>query len=396
MIAMDTATTAPATLDLGVAGMTCASCVSRVERALKKVPGVSDAVVNLATESARVTFAPSEQAEAQIRRPCAMPATSRARSRSARRKTSPPGPASRRWRSACCCRCRWCCPCSASCRQHWMLPAWLQFLLATPVQFVLGARFYKAGWHALKAGTGNMDLLVAIGTTAGWGLSMWMWLAQAAATCISDLGRGGDAGAAGQVAGGAGQAADHRGHPCAAGLAAGDRARDPARGRRGRPAAGRGDGGRPAGGAPGRTRAGRRHAGAGRHPHRRIHADGRAAAGFQVGRRARHRRQHQRRRPLRDAATAVGSERARADHPAGGGCGPKAPIQRMVDQVSAVFVPVVLGIAAITLAGWLFAGAGVEADPRGGGAGDRLSLCWAWPRRRPSWPAPAWRPGTAS
>ena len=59
-----------------------------------------------------------------------------------------------------------------------MLPAWLQFLLATPVQFVLGARFYKAGWHALKAGTGNMDLLVAIGTTAGWGLSMWMWLAQ--------------------------------------------------------------------------------------------------------------------------------------------------------------------------------------------------------------------------
>ena len=65
---MDTATTAPATLDLGVAGMTCASCVTRVERALKKVPGVSDAVVNLATESARVTFAPSQEIEAQIRR----------------------------------------------------------------------------------------------------------------------------------------------------------------------------------------------------------------------------------------------------------------------------------------------------------------------------------------
>ncbi|MEY4710978.1 MAG: hypothetical protein RIS88_428, partial [Pseudomonadota bacterium] len=41
-----------------------------------------------------------------------------------------------------------------------------------------GARFYKAGWHALRAGTGNMDLLVAIGTSAGWGLSMWLWLAQ--------------------------------------------------------------------------------------------------------------------------------------------------------------------------------------------------------------------------
>jgi Cu+-exporting ATPase len=41
---------------------------------------------------------------------------------------------------------------------------------------VLGARFYKAGWSALKARSGNMDLLVAIGTTAGWALSMWLWL----------------------------------------------------------------------------------------------------------------------------------------------------------------------------------------------------------------------------
>jgi Cu+-exporting ATPase len=60
--------------------------------------------------------------------------------------------------------------------KHWMLPALWQFLLATPVQFILGARFYKAGWHALLSGSGNMDLLVAIGTTAGWLLSMWLWL----------------------------------------------------------------------------------------------------------------------------------------------------------------------------------------------------------------------------
>jgi Cu+-exporting ATPase len=56
-----------------------------------------------------------------------------------------------------------------------MLPAWAQFALATPVQFILGARFYKAGWHALKAFTGNMDLLVSLGTTAGWWLSVWLW-----------------------------------------------------------------------------------------------------------------------------------------------------------------------------------------------------------------------------
>jgi Cu+-exporting ATPase len=62
---------------------------------------------------------------------------------------------------------------------HWMLPALWQFLLATPVQFVLGARFYKAGWHALLNLSGNMDLLVAIGTTAGWALSVWLWLTAA-------------------------------------------------------------------------------------------------------------------------------------------------------------------------------------------------------------------------
>jgi Cu+-exporting ATPase len=57
-----------------------------------------------------------------------------------------------------------------------MLPAWIQFALATPVQFILGARFYKAGWHAALSLSGNMDLLVSIGTTAGWALSVWLWL----------------------------------------------------------------------------------------------------------------------------------------------------------------------------------------------------------------------------
>ncbi|MGD6066182.1 heavy metal translocating P-type ATPase, partial [Xanthomonas citri pv. citri] len=45
--------------------------------------------------------------------------------------------------------------------------------LATPVQFWLGARFYRAGWAALRAGSGNMDLLVALGTSAGYGLSLY-------------------------------------------------------------------------------------------------------------------------------------------------------------------------------------------------------------------------------
>ena len=57
---------------------------------------------------------------------------------------------------------------------HWMLPAWAQFVLAAGFSSFWGAP--KAGWAAAKALSGNMDLLVAIGTSAGWGLSMWLWL----------------------------------------------------------------------------------------------------------------------------------------------------------------------------------------------------------------------------
>ena len=62
---------------------------------------------------------------------------------------------------------------------HWMLPGWLQMALATPVQFWLGARFYRAGWKALRAGSGNMDLLVAVGTSAAYGLSVYLLLTRA-------------------------------------------------------------------------------------------------------------------------------------------------------------------------------------------------------------------------
>jgi Cu+-exporting ATPase len=165
-------------LDIGIGGMTCASCVSRVEKALKKVPGVQDATVNLATESARISFSPSEQMEARLRRavrdagyePLAPGAEIDAVDASPWAGFMPVGIGM-----------------ALSAPQilpmladlfgkHWMLPSFWQFLLATPVQFILGARFYKAGWSALKALTGNMDLLVAIGTTAGWALSMWLWL----------------------------------------------------------------------------------------------------------------------------------------------------------------------------------------------------------------------------
>ena len=165
-------------LDIGIGGMTCASCVARVEKALKKVPGVTDASVNLATESARITYAPSEQMEAHLRR-AVRDAGYEPRAKDAAIDVEDTSP----WAGFM--------PVGVGLAlsaplvlpmigdllgKHWMLPSLWQFLLATPVQFILGARFYKAGWYALKAMSGNMDLLVSIGTTAGWALSMWLWL----------------------------------------------------------------------------------------------------------------------------------------------------------------------------------------------------------------------------
>jgi Cu+-exporting ATPase len=177
--------------DIGIGGMTCASCVARVERAIAKLPGVESVSVNLATESARVTWA-SLQTEEDSQ-------TQQARLRRAVRDAGYEPLAAEHLEQA---------PEGAwagfmpvaiglllsaplvlpmlgdALGQHWMLPALWQFVLATPVQFVLGARFYKAGWHALLAGSGNMDLLVALGTSAGWALSVWLWLSAPAGAMV--------------------------------------------------------------------------------------------------------------------------------------------------------------------------------------------------------------------
>ncbi len=59
---------------------------------------------------------------------------------------------------------------------HFMLPAWLQFLLATPVQFWIGKRFYEGAFSSLKGGSANMDVLVALGTSAAYFMSAATWL----------------------------------------------------------------------------------------------------------------------------------------------------------------------------------------------------------------------------
>jgi Cu+-exporting ATPase len=159
---------------LQVEGMTCASCVGRVETALLKVPGVIGASVNLATERASV------QALSTVSVSDLEAAVDRAGYRAMRVDAAKPAPEAShpQW---------WPVAVGAALTLplvapmllqpfglHWMLDGWLQLALAAPVQFWLGWRFYRAGWKALRAGTGNMDLLVALGTSAAFGLSLYL------------------------------------------------------------------------------------------------------------------------------------------------------------------------------------------------------------------------------
>jgi Cu+-exporting ATPase len=169
----------PAELQFAVRGMTCASCVARVEKALKKVPGVLDASVNLATEQASVRGAALDADALAAALVAAMAQAGyeaapveRGQPRAELEAHGLPS-----W---------W--PVAAAAILSLplvlhmlvpgsMLPGWVQLALATPVQFWLGARFYRAGWKALRAGAGNMDLLVAIGTSAAYAPSVFQLIA---------------------------------------------------------------------------------------------------------------------------------------------------------------------------------------------------------------------------
>jgi Cu+-exporting ATPase len=177
---------ATAEIDLGVVGMTCASCAGRVERALRRVTGVVSAEVNLATERARAVVVRGAASADQLAGAV----------RAAGYEASPiggdgdadaaAGVAARTRRDLfhAAAAAALSLPLLAGMLAHlagadWMLPGWAQFALATPVQVWLGRRFYVAGWKALRAGSGNMDLLVALGTSAAWGLSVFELLAAA-------------------------------------------------------------------------------------------------------------------------------------------------------------------------------------------------------------------------
>ena len=352
--------------DLGIGGMTCATCAGRVERALRKVPGVLEATVNLASERAMVR-AVAGTGEAAL-------AAAISRAGYTLRESTPETEAAEGGRekrdlilaallSA---------PFLAGMigmgfGQDWMPAPWVQAALATPVQFWLGARFYRAGWAALRAGTGNMDLLVALGTSAAYGLSAWMLLTrgehaghhlyfEASAVVILFILLGKWLEARARRATGAAIRALLELRPRTAHRLAEDGTEDDV------PAAALAVGDRlavrpgeriPADGVVLEGRAGVDESALTGESHAIEKEPGARVSTGTIALDGR----------LVIEARAIGAETvlARVAAMVAAAQASRAPVQRLVDRVSAVFVPVVVVIALVTLAGWLLAGAGAEA-----------------------------------
>lgn len=164
---------------LAITGMTCATCALRVERALSAVPGVVRAEVNLVRNRGSV-----EGPAGAVRAADLLAAVRRAgyeaellTGDSERDREIAAAEARRMkaetWRLAVAAvlSVPFLAPMSGA-----ILPAWLQLTLATPVQFIIGARFYVGAWKALRARIGNMDLLVALGTSAAYFYSLYLLL----------------------------------------------------------------------------------------------------------------------------------------------------------------------------------------------------------------------------
>ncbi|MBI5786566.1 MAG: cadmium-translocating P-type ATPase [Rhodocyclales bacterium] len=170
-----------ATVEIAVGGMTCAACSARIEKQLNKLPGV-EAAVNLAAERAHVRYAPDladvDRILATVVKTGFTATVSTADTHAeekARKLAAYRSEVKRFWIAAALTL-----PLvgqmlfmfgSGADVHADVLPRWLQFALATPVQFWIGWRFYVGGFNAIRGGSGNMDVLVALGTTMAWAYS---------------------------------------------------------------------------------------------------------------------------------------------------------------------------------------------------------------------------------
>jgi Cu+-exporting ATPase len=184
-------------LSLPIEGMTCASCVNRIERFLRRTPGVDDATVNLATETATIRYRPSVADRAALVqaiedsgydvRPEA-PAGPDAQPVSLADEFSADDHVRAREQRTLLLQASVSIALAVAIMVATFGP-WTAFSMsqlnlvviipATIVQFWAGRRFYRAAWRAARHGTANMDTLVAVGTTAAWGYSVVVTLAPA-------------------------------------------------------------------------------------------------------------------------------------------------------------------------------------------------------------------------
>ena len=151
-------------VELDIEGMTCAACAARIEKNLNKLKGV-EASVNLATDKASVRYEPERANLGDI--------LQRVRDTGYDARVAHEGEIrdhAEEFRNA---RNEFIASAvlTAPLLLHGLVPGWLQWLLATPVQFWSGRRFYRGAWKALRGGTANMDVLVALGTSVAYGFS---------------------------------------------------------------------------------------------------------------------------------------------------------------------------------------------------------------------------------
>jgi len=166
------------TVELSIGGMTCAACSARIERQLNRLPSV-EAVVNLPAERAHIRYDPAVVDTARLIATIvktgftATPSSADTRGEEKARKEAVYRAEVKRFWIALALTLPLIAQMpfmfGAGSNVHAdILPRWLQFALATPVQFWIGWRFYVGGWNAIRGGSGNMDVLVALGTSMAW------------------------------------------------------------------------------------------------------------------------------------------------------------------------------------------------------------------------------------
>lgn len=180
--------TAVESVDLNITGMTCAACATRIEKGLSRMPGVTKANVNLALETAHIEYASGTASSSDFVKKVeqlgygALPQQAKEDIADLRQKELE----RKKW--------KWIISAILSIPLLWAMVGhfsftswmyvpdlfmnpWFQWILATPIQFVIGWQFYRGAYGALRNKSANMDVLVALGTSAAYFYSLYLSIA---------------------------------------------------------------------------------------------------------------------------------------------------------------------------------------------------------------------------